>query len=49
MDQPAPEILRLEKMLDVYARYEEVEAEKSRKKSKNRARNEPTHIVTREE
>jgi hypothetical protein len=46
LDQPAPEILRLEKMLDVYAQYEEKEAEKPKVRAKNRARHEPSDIVT---
>ncbi len=42
MDQPAPEILRLEKVLDAYARYEEKERKKSeaRNKTKNRTHSE---------
>lgn len=48
MDQPANEIVRLEKILDAFVKVEEREAKRSETRDKNRRRHEPVRVKTEE-
>ena len=44
LDQPAHEVMRLEKMLDAFARYEELDSKRSKTRDRNRARHEQGEV-----